>query len=128
MKIVVLIARIVLGVILVVFGFNHIVPFIPAPPPSANAAGQFMSALTSTRYMIIVGMLEVIPGLLLIANRYVPLALTLLGPIVVNILLVGFLMDARALGTGAVVTILWVVVYWRHRSAFRGIFQRQVEG
>jgi hypothetical protein len=128
MKVVGMVARILLGLIFVVFGFNHIVPFIPQQAPPPGAAGQFLSAMISSRFFIIVGMLEVMPGLLLLANRYVPLALTLLGPIIVNILLVSLLMEPMGLPSGAVVAILWLLLYRRNRAAFAGIFQKQVEG
>ncbi len=123
MKVVAMIARLLLGLIFVVFGFNHLYPFIPAPAPTHDAAGQFLTAMTSTHYFIIVGFLEGIAGILLLFNRYVPLALTLLGPVIVNILLVGILMAPMGLPSGAVAAILWLMVYWRVRSSFAGIFE-----
>jgi uncharacterized membrane protein YphA (DoxX/SURF4 family) len=128
MKIVVLIARILLGLVFLVFGANKIVPFMPSGPMPAGAAGQFMGALFSTKYIVFVGVCEAVPGLLLLFNRYVPLALTILGPVIVNILLTCILMEPMGLPSGVVVTILWFLVYWRHRSAFAGIFQKQAEG
>jgi uncharacterized membrane protein YphA (DoxX/SURF4 family) len=128
MKIVALIARILLGLVFLVFGANKIVPFMPTGPMPSGVAGQFMGALFSSKYLIFVGLCEALPGLLLLANRYVPLALTLLGPVIVNILLFGLLMSPSSLPTALVVTVLWFMVYWRVRSAFAGIFQQRVEG
>jgi hypothetical protein len=127
MKIVTMIARILLGLVFLVFGANKIVPFMPATMPP-GVAGQFMGALVSSKYLIFVGLCEALPGLLLLFNRYVPLALTLVGPVIVNILLVGLLMEPMALPSGLVVTALWFVVFWRVRPAFAGIFQARVEG
>ena len=126
MKIVVLIARILLGLVFLVFGANKIVPFMPASMPT-GVAGQFIGAMVSTKYMIFVGLCESVSGLLLLANRYVPLALTIVGPVIVNILLVGLLMSPIALPSGIIVTILWFVVFWSVRSAFSGIFQQRVQ-
>jgi hypothetical protein len=70
-----------------------------------------------------VGLCEVISGLLLLLNRYVALALVIVGPVIVNILLVGILMTSMALGSGIVVALLWFVVFWSHRAAFAGIFE-----
>ena len=55
-------------------------------------------------------------------RRTVPLALTIAGPIIVNILLFHALMDPGGIVPGLVVTVLWFVVYWQFRAAFYGIF------
>ena len=123
MKIAALIARILLGVVFLVFGLDKFYVFIPQGPMPAGAASQFMGALFSTHYIMAVGAFEVAGGLLLLVNRYVPLALCLLAPIIVNILLTGMLLTHRALASGIVVAILWILVYLRVRPAFAGIFQ-----
>jgi len=125
MKIVNLIARILLGLVFLAFGLNKIVPFIPAQMPS-GLAGQFMAALAASKYLIFVGLCEACSGLLLLSGRYIPLALVILGPIIVNILLVGLLLTRMALPSGIVVALLWCLVYWRVRSAFSGIYQQRV--
>jgi hypothetical protein len=88
-----------------------------------GAAGQFMGVLMSTHYIMAVGVFELVGGVLLLINRYVPLALCLLAPIIVNILLTGLLLTHMALASGIIVAILWFVIFWRVRSAFAGIFQ-----
>lgn len=126
MRIAALIARILLGLIFVFFGANIFLQFLPAPPPPANAFGQFQSALFVTHYIHVVGFFQVVPGLLLLINRYVPLALTLLGPVIFNIILTHVLMAPSGLPIAGLVTILWFLVFWAHRSAFTGIFQARV--
>jgi hypothetical protein len=121
LKIAATISRYLLGLVFLVFGANKIVPFMPTGPLPGGAAGQFMGALFSTKYLLFVGLIEAAGGILLLINRYVPLALTLLGPIIVNILLTGILMTHMALGSGIVVAILWFIVFWQHRAAFEGI-------
>jgi len=123
MKIASTIARYLLGLIFLVFGFNHFVPFIPAGPMPAGPAGQFMGALMTTHYMYVVAFFEVLPAILLLINRYVPLALTFLGPVIFNILLVGLLMAHIALPMAIVLVILWFLLFFRHRTAFAGLFQ-----
>ena len=125
MKIVTLIARILLGLVFFVFGLNKFYPFIPSGPLPSGAAGQFMEALISTKYIMIVGAFEVVGGLLLLINRYVPLALCLLAPVIVNVLTIGVLMTRMALGSGLVVAVLWLIVFVRYRASFAGIFQAQ---
>lgn len=126
MKVVTIIARILLGLVFFVFGLNKFHAFIPSGPLPSGAAGQFMNAMISTKYLMIVGVFETVGGLLLLMNRYVPLALCLLGPVIVNVLIIGVLMTQQALGSGLVVAALWLILFVRYRSAFAGIFQARV--
>ncbi len=128
MKIVSLVARILLGLAFLVFGLNKFHEFMPSGAPHPGAAGQFMGALMSTHYIVLVGFFECAGGLLLLFNRYVPLGLVFLGPIIVNILAIGVLMVPMALPPGLIVALLWMLVYWRHRTAFAGIFQAKQPG
>jgi putative oxidoreductase len=124
MKTTSLIARLLLGLIFTVFGLNGFLHFIPLPPPS-GIAGQYMGALFVSHYLTIVFALELMGGVLLLANRYVPLALTLLGSILVNVLLFHVLMAPEGLPIAVVTTILWSLVFVRVRPAFAGIFQQR---
>jgi uncharacterized membrane protein YphA (DoxX/SURF4 family) len=123
MKIVAIVVRILLGLAFVVSGLDKLYVFLPQGPMPAGAAGQFMGVLMSTHYIMAVGVFELVGGVLLLINRYVPLALCLLAPIIVNILLTGLLLTHMALASGIIVAILWFVIFWRVRSAFAGIFQ-----
>ena len=123
MKIVALVARVLLGIAFVVFGLNGFLNFIPMGPLPAGTAGQFLSALAATHYIHFICAIELIAGALFLINRYVPLALTLIGPIIVNILLYHGFMAPSGIFPGALVTIFWFLVFVRHRSAFAGIFQ-----
>src|SRR5947207_14566928 len=86
MKIITVIARFLLGFIFLVFGLNGFLHFIPATPPSGTA-GQFVGALFVSHYLDPICLLQIISAVLLLVNRYVTLALTLLAPVIVNILL-----------------------------------------
>jgi putative oxidoreductase len=125
MKIVINISRSLLAVIFAVFGLNGFLHFILLPPPS-GVAGQFMGAMFATKYLLVVFAIELIAGVLLLINRFVPLALALLAPVIVNILLYHTLMNPTGLGFAIFVTILWGVVFASVRSAFAGIFQARV--
>jgi hypothetical protein len=126
MKILTHISRFLLGLIFLVFGLNGFLHFIPMPPPS-GVAGQFLGAMFVSKYLHVVSGLQVISGALLLINRYVPLALTILGPIIVNILLFHSLMNPAGIGLAVLVAILWGVVFAGVRSAFDGIFEAQVD-
>ena len=125
MKILAHISRILLGFIFVVFGLNGFLHFIPTPPPS-GVAGQFLGSMFVTKYLLFVFAVQVIGGVLLLINRYVPLALTILGPVIVNILLFHSLMNRDGLVLALFVAILWAVVFAGVRSAFAGIFRARV--
>lgn len=120
MKTASLIARYLLGLIFFVFGLNGFLHFIPMPPPS-GLAGQYMGALFVSHYLVAVFLLQLVGGILLLANRFVPLALVLLGPVIVNILLFHSLMAPEGLPMAVIVTTLWLVVFFSVRSAFAGI-------
>jgi putative oxidoreductase len=126
MKIAVLIARILLGLIFVVFGLNGFLHFIPSPPPP-GAAGQFAGLLFTTHYYIVVFALQFIGGVMLLSGRYIPLALIILGPIIVNILLFHIHMAPAGIGPGLFATVLWLIVFAGVRRAFDGIFAATVE-
>jgi putative oxidoreductase len=123
MKIASTIARYLLGLIFLTFGLNGFLHFIPMPPPT-GVAGQFFGALFVSQFYVVIFLLQIAPGLLLLVNRYVPLALTILGPVIVNILCFHIFMAPAGLPLAVVVTVLWFVTAWSVRSAFAGILQR----
>jgi len=71
MRIASLIARYLAGMIFLVMGLNGFLNFIPLPPPP-GIAGQFMGALYVSHYVWVIFAFQVIGGLLLLINRYVP--------------------------------------------------------
>ena len=117
MKILTNISRFLLGLIFLVFGLNGFLHFIPMPPPS-GVAGQFFGALFVSNYLVPIFALQVVSGALLLINRFVPLALTILAAIIVNILLFHVLMNPAGLGLAVLVAVLWSVVFASVRSAF----------
>src|SRR5947208_7420365 len=125
MKIITVIARFLRGLIFRVFGLNGFLHFIPSSPPSGTA-GQLVGALFVSHYLVPIFLLQLTSAVLLLINRYVPLALTLLAPIIVNILHIPILMLPSGLPLALVVTVLWIVVFLSVRSAFAGLYQERV--
>jgi putative oxidoreductase len=125
MKITTVIARFFLGLIFLTFGLNGFLHFLPASLPSGTA-GQFVGALFVSHYLVVVFLLQLVAAVLLLINRYVPLALALLAPVIVNILLFHLLMALNGLPLALVVTVLWIVVFLNVRSAFAGLLQQRV--
>src|SRR3989440_13047953 len=113
MKIVTLIARILLGLISVVFGLNGFLNFLSMGPMPTGLAGQFVGALVLSHYFWVVAALQIAGGALLLANRFVPLALVLLGPVIVNIICYHvFLNRGGAVPAGVGKVFLWFVFFW----------------
>jgi uncharacterized membrane protein YphA (DoxX/SURF4 family) len=122
MKIVILIARLLLGLVFVVFGLNGFLNFLSMGSMPTGLAGQFIGALLLSHYYWVVAGLQIVGGLLLLVNRFVPLALVLLGPVIVNILLYHLFLNPAGIALAIVVTILWFIVFYGHRQFFSGIF------
>ena len=127
MRIVTLIARILLGLMFIVFGLNGFLNFLNMGPMPTGLAGQFLGALVQSHYFWVVAALQVIGGVLLLVNRYVPLGLVLLGPVIVNILLYHIFLNPAGMLMAVVVTVLWFIVFYAHRRYFSGIFVQKAE-
>ena len=122
MKTAATIARYLAGFIFLVFGLNGFLHFIPFPPPS-GVAGQFMGALFASHYVTFIFALQILAGVLLLANRFVPLALAILAPVIVNILAPHALMAPAGLPLALFVAILWTLIFADVRTAFLPLFQ-----
>jgi len=115
--------RIVLGLILIIFGANKFIGFMPSPE-LPEAAGNFMGALASTGYMFpLIGAVEVIVGLLLVLNKWVPFALILLAPVAVNMLLFHLKLAPGGTGPAALVTILNIMLIYANWDKYKSLFQ-----
>jgi putative oxidoreductase len=125
LKIASLIARILLGALLVFGGSNHLFNFSGKQPLPPGAAGQLIGGMIDTGYLNFIGVMEVLGGLLILIQQFVPLGLTILGPIIVNILVVNALIAPKALPVAVVMVIFWVVGAWPFRSLFFPILRRK---
>jgi len=122
MKIATLIARLLLGLIFVVFGLNGFLNFLNMGPMPSGLAGQFIGALAQSHYYWVVAALQVAGGALLLVNRFMPLALVLLGPVIVNIILYLVFLIPSGAALAILVVILWGIVFYSYRQYFSGIF------
>jgi len=120
-------ARLLLGLIFTVFGLNGFFHFIPQPPAPA-AAMAFGGALAATGYMFpLIKGTEVAVGVLLLAGRFVPLALTVLAPIVVNIVAFHLFLAPAGLALPIVIVLLGVYLAWTERAAYAPLFHTRNE-
>jgi putative oxidoreductase len=122
MKIATIIARTLLGLVFVVFGLNAFLNFIPMPPPKGDLAGDFMKALFASHYLYAVKCFEISGGLILLSGRYTALGLTLVGPVIINILFFHIFLDPSGLPLAIVLAVLALFLLWQKRQAFAGLF------
>jgi putative oxidoreductase len=121
-----LIAQYLAGVIFLVFGLNGFLNFMHMPPPG-GVAGQFLGALYVSHYLMVIFAFQVIAAALLLVNRYVPLAVAMLAPVIVNILSFHALMAPGGLPLALFVAVLWALIFVNVRPAFTGLFQSRVQ-
>ena len=120
-------ARLLMGLLFLVFGLNGFLQFIPVPPPS-EAAGNFLGALFQTGYMFpIIKSVEVLVGVLLLANVFVPLALLLITPIIVNIVLLHIILDPAGIATSIVLLVLHSILTIAYMPYFKLILVKKTE-
>src|ERR1700730_12408694 len=120
MKIAVVIARVLLGLVFLVFGLNFYFHFIPQQTPPGDA-GTMGTLMFEHGWFAFFGVLYVVAGLLLLVGRYVPLGLLLLAPIIVNILLFHITLAPSGIGPGLVCTVLEIFLIYAYWPAFASI-------
>ncbi len=117
MKVATSIVRILLGLMFVVFGSNAFLHFLPMPEMSGHS-GEFIGSMYVTGYLKAIAACQIAGGALLLLGRYVPLGLTLLGPVIVNIVLFHVFMDRSGLLMAAAVSAVSLFLLWRYRASF----------
>jgi hypothetical protein len=122
MKIAILLARLLLGLAFLVFGLNGFLHFIPGAPPP-GLAGDFVKAMFLSGYFSVVAAFQIAGGALLLSGRFVALGLTLLGPVIVNILLFHLFLEHTGLPIAIVVSCLGAFLLWGYRERFAGILK-----
>lgn len=122
-----LIARLVLGLIFFVFGLNGFLGFLPMPP-LPEAAGAFMGGLAGAGYFFpLLKATEVVGGLLLLSGFFVPLALTVLAPVVVQIAAFHLFLTPGQIGMSVVLVVLEAYLAWSYRQAFAGVLSPRAQ-
>jgi putative oxidoreductase len=118
-----LIVRVVLGLMLVVFGLNKFLQFMPMPP-MPEAAGAFMSALVTSGYiMTIVAIVEIVTGILLLVNKFQPLTLVVLFPILLNAFLFHLFLDLAGIGGAVVALAMNVFLMFANKEAYSAVLK-----
>jgi hypothetical protein len=120
MKIATMVSRFILGLGFVVFGANILHPFLPQPPmPEGSLPAQFMAVMGPTRWMALVGLVQLLGGAFVLLGRTAPIGLTLLGPVLVNILAFHvLLLGGAGIAPGLVFTVLELFLIYSYRSYF----------
>ncbi len=120
------IVRVLLGLMFLTFGLNGFLNFIPAPKDLPAEIVAVSTGLANGGYMAVVAATEIIVAVLLLINRFVPLALALLAPILVGILTFHIAIAPSTIGPGVVVTAMELYLAWAYRGAFRPMLRSKV--
>jgi putative oxidoreductase len=123
MKILTIIVRVFLGLIFLFFGSNGLLHFLPMPPLPQGVAGEYLHSFFASGYVYVVSAFQLIAGLLLLIGKFVPLGLTILGAIIVNIWAFHLLMAPEGLPPAVVVSVLELFLVWSYRDRFAGILR-----
>jgi len=116
------VVRVLLGLMFLVFGLNGFLNFMPAPKDMPQEIMTVVGSLMQAGYMTVVSGAEVVIAVLLLLNRFVPLALALLAPIIVGILTFHIAMAPATIGPGIVVAVMELYLAWAYRGAFKPMF------
>lgn len=112
------IARVLLGIAFLIFGLNGFLNFMPAPKDMPQDIMDVMMAITKAGWMKVVSGAEVIAAIMLLTNRFVPLGLALLAPILVAIITFHVAMAPKTIVPGIIVSVLELYLAWAYRGAF----------
>ena len=113
------VVRVLLGLMFLLFGLNGFLNFMPAPKDMPQEIMTVVGSLTHAGYITVVSGAEVVIAVLLLSNRFVPLALALLAPIIVGILTFHIAMAPATIGPGVVVAVMELYLAWVYRDAFK---------
>lgn len=123
MKKATLIIRILLGLIGLIFGLNKFLQFMPTPP-MPQPAGEFMGALVASGYlMVVVALVEIGTGIMLLTNRYQPLALVILFPVLLNALLFHIFLAPAGMGGALMATAMNIFLFYANLDSYRALLQ-----
>ena len=119
-----IVARILLGLVFAAAGIFAFIPF--TPPPMPGLAGEFQDAIFKSHYVMFTDGVQLIVGVLLVSNFYVPLALVVLAGVLANILVFHLTMQPQGIWPGLVCTLLWLFIAWPLRSHFAPLFVKKL--
>jgi uncharacterized membrane protein YphA (DoxX/SURF4 family) len=118
---VLIVLRILLGLMVLIFGVNKFVNFLPSPEGMSTEAGAYFGALMSAKVITLVGIVEIIAGLALLLNKYGALMSVILMSVSINVVLFHLTLDLSNLGPGAVLLILNIFMLYNYKDKYKAI-------
>lgn len=115
--------RLLLGLLLLVFGVNKFFEFLPPFEFADPAVKAYFESLVWSHVLTVVGLVEILVGLMLLIGKYVPLALLFLAPISVNIVLFHAVLDPANIAPALFVAALNLYFFFQHKSAYEGVLK-----
>ncbi|NNC69957.1 MAG: DoxX family membrane protein [Flavobacteriaceae bacterium] len=117
---VLLVIRIVFALFLLFFGLNKFLHFMDPPPPPEEAMG-YWTALSASKTMVLVAIVEVAAGLALLFNKYAALMMVILMSVSVNAVLYHATLDPASIGLGIVLLVLNLVMLYAYKDHYKGL-------
>ena len=127
MKTTFVVSRVLLGLVFFAAGLSGFIMSANPPPMPPGLAGTFQDVFFQSHWVLFVDSVEFVAGSLLLANRYLPLALSLLAAVIANILVFHITMMPAGLPVAMIVTLLWTIVALPFRSTFAPLFASRTE-
>lgn len=127
MKIAIIIVRTLVGLLFLFASVSYFLDLIPVPPMEGPmktfneglaASGYFMTLLKTT---------ELVSAILLLVGRFVPLALVILSPIIINILMVHIFLERSGLPVAIFLVIANIFLAYGYRDAFKPLLTAKYE-
>jgi uncharacterized membrane protein YphA (DoxX/SURF4 family) len=117
------IARILMGLGFFIFGLNGFLNFLPQPKEAMpeGAAALFGGFMKSGYMMPLISGTQLVVGILLLLNLFVPLALVLIMPVLVNIIAFHLFLQPKGIAPGIIMTLLELYLAWTYRSYYREV-------
>lgn len=118
-----LIVRILLGLIVLIFGLNRFLQFVPTPPLPSEAS-EFMAALINSGYLMeAVGIVEIVTGIMLLLNRFKPLALVILFPVLLNAFWFHLFLDPEGIGVPFIAMAMNHFLFFANKESYKSMLK-----
>jgi hypothetical protein len=115
--------QVLVGLMLIVFGLNKFLHFIPMPPPTEEM-GAYMGALIQTGFLFpLIALIEIIVGFSLVINKFAALMVLIVMPVMINAILAHLFLDPAGIGASAFIVSALIIVIIRHKERYSSLFK-----
>jgi len=115
--------QIISGLMLVVFGLNKFLQFIPMAAPAAEM-GAYLGALGATGFVFpLIAVIEIVVGVAFVTDKYVALMVLFIAPVMVNAFLAHLFLDPSGIGGSAFIMLAIISIIVNHKERYAEVFR-----